>query len=108
MGTITHHRMPPNTVVCRLVAWRLKIGAGSTVRKSLVYIRLRKVCNLIGSCRDRLRITFKYYACGGVAKTSREYSWAKVEEEGSGEVAEVKMVEGEANNGAQMATDEAC
>src|SRR5277367_1313547 len=29
-GTITHHRMPPNTVVCRLVAWRLKTGAGST------------------------------------------------------------------------------
>jgi hypothetical protein len=33
---------------------------------------------------------------------------AKVVEEGSGEVAEVKMVEREANNGAQMATDEAC
>ena len=33
---------------------------------------------------------------------------AKVVEEGSGEVAEIKMVEGEANNGAQMAADEAC
>lgn len=32
---------------------------------------------------------------------------AKVVEEGSGEVAEVKMVEGEADSGAQMATDEA-
>ena len=44
-GTITHHRMPPNTVVCRLVAWRLKIGGGSTVRKSKVYIRL---CQTVG------------------------------------------------------------
>jgi hypothetical protein len=26
--------MPPNTAVCRPVAWRLKIGAGSTVRKA--------------------------------------------------------------------------
>ena len=33
-ATITHHRMPPNTVVCRSVAWRLKIYAGSIVRKS--------------------------------------------------------------------------
>jgi hypothetical protein len=40
-GTITHHRMPPNTVVCRPPAWWLggsKIGAGSTVRKLQVYI----------------------------------------------------------------------
>jgi hypothetical protein len=33
---------------------------------------------------------------------------AKVMEEGSGEVAKVKMVEGEADSGAQMAADEAC
>jgi hypothetical protein len=33
---------------------------------------------------------------------------AKVMEEGSGEVAEVKMVEGEADSGAQMTADEAC
>src|SRR5256885_16468811 len=37
--------MPPNTVVCRPVAWRLKIGAGSTVRKSQAYIWL---CQTIG------------------------------------------------------------
>jgi len=43
--TVTQHRMPPNTVACRPVAWRLKIGAGSTVRKSQVYIRL---CQTIG------------------------------------------------------------
>jgi hypothetical protein len=42
---ITHHRMPSNIVVCRPVAWRLKIGAGSIVRKSQVYIRL---CQTIG------------------------------------------------------------
>src|SRR5271170_8078163 len=39
-GTITHHRMPSNTVVCRPVARQLKIGAGSIVRKSQVYTRL--------------------------------------------------------------------
>jgi hypothetical protein len=44
-GTITHHHILPNTVVCGPMAWRLKIGARSTVRKSQVYIRL---CQTIG------------------------------------------------------------
>ena len=54
-----------------------------------------------------------------ILKTGARESWfevvreagvflAKVTEEGSGEVAEVKMVEGEADSGAQMTADEAC
>jgi hypothetical protein len=44
---ITHHRMPPNTVAARM-AWRLKYVAGSTVRKSQVYIRLCQTIGIIG------------------------------------------------------------
>src|SRR3954469_5819682 len=44
-GTITHDSMPPNTVVCRSVASRLKTRAGTTVGKSQVYIWL---CHTMG------------------------------------------------------------
>jgi hypothetical protein len=43
----THHRMPPNIVVCRPVDWRLEIGAGSTVRKSQIYIRLYQTIGIV-------------------------------------------------------------
>src|SRR3954463_15772528 len=51
-GTITHDSMPPNTVVCRSVAWRLKTRAGTTVGKSQVYIWL---CHTIG-----IRMGYRY------------------------------------------------
>ena len=47
---ITYHRMPPDTVACRLAAWRLKIGPGSTVRKSQVYIRLWQTIGIHLNC----------------------------------------------------------
>jgi hypothetical protein len=43
----THHRMPPNIVVCRPVDWRLEIGAGTTVRKSQIYIRLYQTIGIV-------------------------------------------------------------